>query len=379
MKNFYLLLPFFLVPLFIYGQVEEGTIPISGGLAVQKTFSGDNYESNFWGIAPSTGYFFNDYLGIIGGFSYSNSSLKLQNYPTEGEKIEQQSGRFNVFLGLRTYFPVTKNRVFAQLDLINSTNIQPDFPDPLDRYSTFSSKIGIGANAWFNDNIALEANLKFTFFKNNTLENLSSFAKGPLEFIVDIRPYLVERGDPPSNLADEFLDAGSFQIGGSAGFRHSLNDNDREVNGVEVENDQVSIFASPVLGYFPVENWLTGLAGTISYADDAANSPIVYALSPYTRYYIRVSDGLQLVPNFSFVYFYQLSRQKALSQSNISRRVEFIPGLGFNIFVAEGLGLFANGSMSFVNRLDSDPASFIGSTSTVLQFRLGLEYYISAY
>jgi hypothetical protein len=361
------------------GQVEAGTIPISGGLAVQKTYSGDNYESNFWGIAPSAGYFFNDYLGVIGGFSYSHTGLKLQNFPTVGEKIEQNTGRLNLFLGMRSYFPVLENLVFAQLDVSNSIINQPDLPSPFDQYSIFTSKIGIGANAWFNNNIALEANLKYTFFKNNTLEDLSSFGKGPLEFIVDIRPYLVERGDPPSNLADEFLEAGGFQIGGSAGFRHSLNDNDREINGVKVENDQVNIFASPVLGYFPFENWLTGLAGTFSYADDEANSPIVYALTPYTRYYIRVSDGLQLVPNFSFVYFYQLSRQKVLNQSNISRRVEFIPGLGFNIFIAEGLGLFANGSMSFVNRIDSDPESFVGNTSTVLQFRLGLEYYISAY
>ncbi|MCB0662116.1 MAG: outer membrane beta-barrel protein [Saprospiraceae bacterium] len=363
----------------LLGQVESGTIPISGGIAVQKTYSGENYESNFWGIAPSAGYFFNDYIGLIGGFSYSHTALKLQNFPTEGEKIEQSTGRFAVFLGLRSYFPIRKNRMFAQLDVSNTTISQPEFPDPLDRYSTFTSKIGVGANAWFNNNIALEANLKYTFFKSNTLEDQSYFGKGPIEFIVDIRPYLIERGDPPSNLADEFLDVGGFQVGGSAGFRHSLNDNDREINGVAVENDQVSIYASPVVGYFPAENWLTGLAGTLSYADDNANSPITYALSPYTRYYIRVADGLQLVPNFSFVYFYQLSRDKIRDQTNISRRVEFIPGIGLNIFIAEGLGLFANGSMSFVNRIDSDPASFVGNRSNVLQFRLGLEYYISAY
>ncbi|MEZ4950126.1 MAG: hypothetical protein R2784_12165 [Saprospiraceae bacterium] len=94
-------------------------------------------------------------------------------------------------------------------------------PSPFDTYSIFTTRIG-GANAWMNNNIALEANLKYTIFKNNTLEDLNSFGKGPIEFVVDFRPYLIERGDfTPAAWQMSFLEAGSFQVGGSAYFRHS--------------------------------------------------------------------------------------------------------------------------------------------------------------
>ncbi|MEZ5058631.1 MAG: outer membrane beta-barrel protein [Saprospiraceae bacterium] len=363
----------------LHAQVEQGTIPISGGIAVQKTVSGDNYESNFFAIAPSAGYFFTDYLGIIGGFSVSQTKLKLQNFPRMGDRITQENSSFNLFLGLRNYFPYLDNTFFAQLDVSNNWIGQPSLPSPFDTYSIFTTRIGVGANAWMNNNIALEANLKYTIFKNNTLEDLNSFGKGPIEFVVDFRPYLIERGDLPSSLADEFLEAGSFQVGGSAGFRHSLNDNDREVNGNKLENDKVDLFFSPVVGIFVANNFLSGLAGNISYSDDEANSPITYVLQPYTRYYIRVTEGLQVVPNFSMVYYYQLSRQKVLQQTNISRQVQFIPGIGLNVFIAEGLGLFANGTLNLTRRIDFDPESFIGDKSNTLGFRLGLEYYISSY
>ncbi|MEZ4950125.1 MAG: hypothetical protein R2784_12160 [Saprospiraceae bacterium] len=86
-----------------------------------------------------------------------------------------------------------------------------------------------------------------------------------------------------------------------------------------------------------------------------------------------------MVPNFSMVYYYQLSRQKVLQQTNISRQVQFIPGIGLNVFIAEGLGLFANGTLNLTRRIDFDPESFIGDKSNTLGFRLGLEYYISSY
>ncbi|HMR43154.1 MAG TPA: hypothetical protein PKC40_04945 [Saprospiraceae bacterium] len=342
----------------VFCQIEQGTILLNGGLRVDKTRAGDNYEANSFGIFPQFGYFFTDDFGLGGFLSYARSDLKIQNFPFPGQTFSSEVRAFNFSTFARHYFNFLDYRVFGQLDLrYNSVN---DF-------GVFSSKIGLGANGFLNSNISLEGNVKYQFFALDTETSRDEVARGPLEVLFEIKPYFVERGDPASSLADDFLAFGSHIVGGSAGVRNDF----RTLS---------EIWFSPTYGFFIAENFVFGGRLSVAYTDNRASNPVSFLISPFFRYYIRATDGLQVVPNFTFAYSQTKYRTDRLtSPANSEKNFQFIPGLGLHTFLAEGIGLFGNATLNLLRRPDTEVTSVDNSKQNILQFQLGLEYYLSGY
>lgn len=371
-----------IVPLI--SQVEQGTVPLGGVASLQLTTADPAYESFTSSMAPFFGYFFNDDFGVTAGFSWANQNLTIDNFPEVNDAWERDIGGFNIFLGARHYFPFLDYRMFGQVDVINQNT---DFGLQIIRNgesqnsafgnNIFSLKGSVGTTSFLSENIAIEGILKYTLFKRRSYEDRPKFLKGPIEFIVDIRPYINTGWSPGNANHTEFIDAKSWNIGGTAGVSHSLLENRRILDSLILDNQILGVWLEPKFGYFIADNFLVGLTGTVNYADDNANNPVSFAAAPYIRYYIRATQGLQVVPNFSMLYNYVLSRQKILGEDSVSETFIFSPGLGLHTFLSEGIGLFANGVMSFRRIPTASGTPLNPSKFTSLQLQIGLEYYLS--
>ena len=378
------LLLFFYSIVPLISQVEQGTVPLGGVASLQLTAADPAYESFTSSISPFFGYYLNDDFGITGGFSWASQNLTIDNYPNANDVWERDLDGFNLFLAARHYFPFLDYRMFGQVDLINQntefglTLIQNgESRSQSFTNNIFSMKGSLGTTSFLSENIAIEGILKYTLFKRQSIEDRPKVLKGPIEFIVDIRPYVNTGWSPGNTNHTEYIDAGSWNIGGTAGVSHSLLENRRIIDSLILDNQVLGVWLEPKFGYFFGGNFLVGLTGTINYADDNANNPVSFAAAPYIRYYIRATQGLQVVPNFSMVYNYVLSRQKILGEDSVSKTFIFSPGLGLHTFLTEGIGLFANGVMSFRQIPTASGTALNPSKFTSLQLQIGLEYYLS--
>lgn len=354
----------------LHAQVEQGTIPIGGGILATNTTAGD-YRSSFFNATPVAGYFFTDDLGLTVGVGGSSQRIKVSNFPVSGSSVENRQSQFTLFSTLRHFFYLGDLRLFGQLDANYRSIGNDNVSAPLDALQYFRSKAGIGAQSFLGYNVALEGNLRYEYFSYasyspGTGGERSEFANGPLELVLDIRPYLLDRGGSPGYLADQYLDQGTFTLGGTTGFSNNF-------------QDELSLWLAPRFGYFLFPNFLGALEGNISYTDDRNNNPVNWGGGSFLRYYGRVTDGLQVVPNIGFYYRETSFRQQLLNERSSANEFRIAPGLGLHIFIAEEIGLFANGTLAFVTRPKAGNTLVDPENLTTLAFQLSIEYYLSPY
>lgn len=371
-----ILLLSFLFQLVVSAQIEQGSNAIAGGLVLSQTNGVENYRSDVLGVFPSYGHFFTDNFGLIGGMSYTNAKTAIKNFPSQGQIYNGTLNSVTLFLGGRYYFDFLDYRTFGQLDLINQNTGGEVNGNENTQVNITTSKISFGANGWLSENISFEGIAKYTYFKKRSYEDRSRLGQGPIEVLFDIKPYINSGWTEASGNAIEYLASNSMNVGGTAGFRHSLKGNQQLRGGIQVDNPTLNVWFQPKFGYFIFENALIGMEGGISYEDDNLNSPTSIAAAPYLRYYIRVGEGLQVVPNVSYIYNYLIFRQKLLGTTTKTTTFQFAPGIGLHTFLSDGIGLFGNGVLNLKRDPKSQNPDFV--KSTILQFQLGLEYYLSA-
>ena len=359
----------------IKSQIQEGTIPIAGGLGFSRTEGITDFRSESTSVFPGFGYFFNDNFGLIGGFSYSNLNLTLKNSPRPDEIYNENRGAFLFFAGARQYFPFLDFRAFGQIDIINQNSSRKINDIDLTPVNILTSKLSFGANAWLSENISLEGIVKYTYFKKRDYEDRFRFFQGPIEVLFDIKPY-VNTGWTESGFAsDVYLNLFAQNVGGTASFRHSLKGNQRVVQGQQFDNPTLTVELRPKFGVFLFKGGLLGTQLGISLTENNLDNPISFAVNPYFRYYINVTEGWQLVPNVQYVYNYVTFRGDLLGSDSNTQTFQIIPGLGLHTFLTDGIGIFGNGILSF--KQEPDPSIPDLERSTILRFELGLEYYLS--
>ncbi len=375
MTRFKLIL-FLFIPFLGNAQVQQGTTSLAGGLVFSRTNSISNFRSEVTGVSPGVGYFLTDNFGLTGGFSFAKTKITEKLSDSAGDIRNTGLNGLNLFVGARLYFPFLDYRTFGQLDIINENlNAELNGTELIDR-NTFNSKISFGANGWLSDNISIEGIVKYNFLRKRSIEDRVHVGKGPLEIFFDIKPFVNTGWTEASGNAEEFLATASVNVGGTAGFSHSLKGNQTIINGQQSDNPTLKLWFQPKYGRFIFENALAGMEANISYEDNNLNSPISIAVAPYFRYYIRVSEGLQVVPNISYIYNDLTFRQKLLGTTTKTQTYQFVPGLGLHTFLSDGIGLFGNGILSLKREPKNANPDF--RKSTILQFELGLEYYLSA-
>lgn len=357
-------------------QVEQGTFSLAGGLTTGQTNGISDYRSDRVGVFPGIGYFINDNFGITGGFSFARAKTTIKDSPFPGNIYNSTSRGLNLFVGARLYFPFLDYRAFGQVDVINQNFGGEVNGTENTAVNVINSKIGFGANGWLSENISIEGIIKFNIFRKRSYEDRFRLGQGPIEILFDIKPYVNSGWTEAAGNADEFLATTSMNIGGTAGFRHSLKGNQFLFNGQRLDNPSLRIWLQPKYGHFIFDNGLVGLEAAASYEEDNVNSPISLALAPYFRYYIRVTDGLQVVPNLTYVFNDLTFRQKILGTTTKTQTYQIVPGLGLHTFLSDGIGLFGNGILSLRREPKTSNPDF--RKSTILQFELGLEYYLSA-
>ena len=376
MTRFTILILFSLIfQLEMTGQVQSGTIPIAGGLAFSRTEGITDFRSESTGIFPSFGYFFNDNFGLIGGFSYSNLNLTLKNSPRENEIYNENRGGFLFFAGARQYFPFLSYRAFGQIDLINQNSTRKINDLDLTPVNIFTSKLSFGANAWLSENISLEGIVKYTFIKKRDYEDRFRFLQGPIEVLFDIKPYVNTGWTESSFASDVYLNLFAKNVGGTASFRHSLKGNERIVQGQQFDSPSLTFELRPKFGVFLFKGGLFGAQLGISLTENNLDNPISFAVNPYFRYYINVTDGWQIVPNIQYVYNYVEFRGDLVGNGSNTQTFQIIPGLGLHTFLTDGIGIFGNGTLGF--KQEPNPSIPDLERSTLLRFELGLEYYLS--
>lgn len=382
MTRFYFTLCFTFSFFLLKAQIQQGTIPIGGSIEILKRNTKPDGEIFQTTVLPFLGYYFNDNFGIQGGFASGYKRWTIDNHLNTTGIYEGIFRTGSYFVAARHYFPFLDDyRLFGQVDLIYSNGSEDESFLTFtmdDRFSEFTSKISVGANAWLSDNISIEGILKFGFLKNRSVEDRARVFKGPLEFIADIRPYVTDGFGGASRNAEEFLAAGSWNIGGELGMRHSLFDNQiRTSDSTILNNTSLELWLKPKAGYFITDNFLAGISADTRYVDDSGVNPVEIAIAPFFRYYIRVTDGLQLVPNFLALWSYSNYRRDLLNTGLKDRSYQFSPGLGFHVFLTEGIGLFANGVMDFQTKIDATEVRLDPKYINQLKLQIGLEYYIS--
>lgn len=366
----------------ISAQISEGTIPIGGSIEILKRNNKPDGEIFQTSISPFVGYYSNNNFGIQGGFASGYRRWTIDNYLNTNGIYEGIFKTGSYFVAARHYFPFLDDyRLFGQLDVVYSRGSEDESFLTLtmdDEFNEFTSKASVGANAWLSETISLEAILKFGFLKNRSVEDRARVFKGPLEFILDVRSYVTDGFGGAARNADEFLAARNWNIAGELGIRHSLYDNRIRISdSTFIDNTSLELWLRPKVGYFIADNFLAGISLDSRYVDDAGVNPVEIAVAPFFRYYIRVTDGLQLVPNFLAVWSYSNYRRDLLNSGLRDRSFQFSPGIGFHVFITEGIGLFANGVMDFQTKIDATEVQLDPKHINQLKFQLGFQYYIN--
>lgn len=359
-------------------QVEQGTIPIGGNFILSKTTIYDDYESFSTSFGPSIGYFFTDNFGVGGSYFYNGSWVDIRNFPIQGRDYAINIQRHNFSLYARGYFNFLDYRIFGQNTIRYESYTNSVAAAPNDELSSFQSKLELGANAFFNTNIAVEGAIKFTYLKYESASEKTKLGSGPLEIQIDVRPFLIDRGGKSAYFSDEYLDQGGWNIGGVIYFRHSLESRDNASISVLSPNF-LEISASPKVGFFILPGLLLGTNVIAGYRDDLVNNPINFTIAPYIRYYLRATEGLQVVPNFQGSYSFLMTRQRGNDLKNESTEFAFVPGIGLHTFIADGIGLFANGMLQMRRRPKGVENYTNPRVINSLQAQVGLEFYISSY
>jgi outer membrane protein W len=372
--------PHLLIPLFLTlatlaaeAQVEQGAIPIGLAAPLGQTRTGDNYEATFAGIAATAGYFFTDNFGLGGGFSLTTRGIEVKDFPVQGRIYELTLRDFSASVFARQYFSVGDFRLYGHVGFQYK-----HFYNSRSKVKSYQllSQVSVGASMFLNSNISLEGNVRYYWLDYQSATETSDLFHGPLELVLDFRPWLIERGGSTHFLADDYLDQGSWNLGGSVRFQYSFEDRDNPT-GTPNSSDALIFSVAPKVGYFPMPNLLVGLEGGYSYSDDLVNNPIQFAFAPYARYYLRVADALQVVPNLSAGWRKTVYRQRSNTDKDEIAETTIIPGIGLHTFLVEGIGLFGNASVSLTSFSDSASQTQGNENTRVFQFLLGLEYYLS--
>jgi len=182
MKSILLLIIIVIIPFQTFGQLEQGTFLLGGGLSASSThdeysgdFYGDKYEIDklSFSFYPEIGYFVIDNLalGLIAkietvGFTYQNNS---------SFDPETNSDSFEYLLGpyIRYYYPIKPFAIFAELNYQfgnKRQTIERYLPDNSGQYnlfeidseqnvSLFSSAIGV--EYFINKSIGLSAAVRY--------------------------------------------------------------------------------------------------------------------------------------------------------------------------------------------------------------------------
>lgn len=372
-KILFLILTF--VPLrSLLAQVEQGTIPLSGSLVFSQSRAENDNSANVFGLGLNAGYFLNDNFGIQAGF-FSNHVKRKNRHPFFPDRfIEDKLTQNTYTLALRQYFNFLDFRLFGQNTFQYRSITRPTAAPPNDEENGFSSRLEFGANAFLSPNISIEGSAKFTWLRYESVKERTVLGRGPIEFLVEVRPFLIERGGEASHHAEEFLDAGGWNVSGLFYVHQSLENRDAAVPTNLYPNFLEISFLSKI-GYFALPNLLVGANFGTSYNDRIISNAVGLNGGTFVRYYIRATDGLQVVPNAAVRYNYNKFRSDTGGSESKNGELTFALGIGLHTFIAEGVGLFGNGAIEMIRGGTNANAQDVNS----LQFQAGLEFYLSGY
>ncbi len=364
-RTIVLSLSFFFSFSFCSAQVEQGTIILDGGFVANRASTGEDIELYNFALPTSFGYFINDNLGFGGSFIYGKTKQKYQKFPLPDISFNIEEERYRLSLFSRYYFDIEELRLYTHLDFKSLRSKLNVFENEVSSGS-YESSIAVGGSQFLNSNVAIEGQTRFNFFSKSTSEYAESeWFEGPLDISIQLKPFWVERGDEPSNIANRYLTKGTKIVGGLFRFQHDLDTN-------------VVVGFQPKFGYMFNKNIGAGAFAGLNYRNVNKNNPFSFSLAPFVRYYVHVSEGLQLVPNLMTT-FEQEWVQQSTPQGRVeylNRRYSVVPAIGLHVFLADALGLFANGSISFVSNTEEEDSPFNEVTTYILGLNIGLELYL---
>ncbi|MEJ0032133.1 MAG: hypothetical protein WDO15_17930 [Bacteroidota bacterium] len=139
--------------------------------------------------------------------------------------------------------------------------------------------------------------------------------------------------------------AGSFMIGGSAGISRNSHHGSPDVATVS----PVNLSVSPTVGYFPINNLMTGITAGYTYNRMDQNGEKArtngYSVGPILRYYVPFKTRFAAFAETAATYGKSISTSKGVSQgidfNEKSRYVNYIyrAGAGVTWFVSPNIGI----------------------------------------